>query len=139
MLSVSVYAEEYEKACQSCDFVILEKLINTGSCKEYHKYFFQNKKIGRAYEEFCVYFIPNHKYAEFWKRYLPDSNEKYIVKKEYVDNSTVTMFYEVIPKKSFRDGKKVNIDMIIDNEKYHFQLREIDKNTEIISCYNNIE
>ena len=35
-------------------------------------------------------------------------------------------------------GKKANIEMIIDNEKYYFQLKEIDGGTEISSCYSII-
>lgn len=136
LLGISVYAEEYEKACPTCDFVIIESSSNVNNCIEYYKYFFKNVKIGKAYEKFSSYFVPNHKYAEFWKRYLPDSNEKYFVKKEYVDNSTVTMFYEIIPKKFLKEGKKANINMVVDNEKYYFQLKEINDGTEITFCYS---
>ncbi len=140
ILNMSVYAEEYEKACPSCDFVVIEKSINTNECKEYFKYFFKDKRIGKAYEEFGAYFVPKHKYAEFWKRYLPDSNEKYFVNKEYVDNSTVSMFYEILPKKiHIKEGKKANIEMIVDNEKYYFQLKEVDGGTEITSCRSIIK
>ena len=82
VLNISAYAEVYEKACPNCDFVIMEKSVNSAECKEYFKYFFKDKRIGKAYEEFGAYFVPNHKYAEYWKRYLPDSNEKYFVNKE---------------------------------------------------------
>lgn len=140
ILNISAYAEEYEKACPNCDFVVMEKSVNTNECKEYFKYFFKDKRIGKAYEEFGSYFVPNHKYAEFWKRYLPDSNEKYFVNKEYVDNSTVSMFYEILPKKiHLKEGKKANIEMIVDNEKYYFQLREVDGGTEITSCFSFIK
>ena len=140
ILNISTYAEEYEKACTHCDFVVMEKSVNTNECKEYFKYFFKDKRIGKAYEEFGAYFVPNHKYAEFWKRYLPDSNEKYLVKKEYVNNSTVSIFYEILPKKiHLKEGKKANIEMIVDNEKYYFQLREVDSGTEITSCCSTIK
>ena len=140
VLNISAYAEVYEKACPNCDFVIMEKSVNSAECKEYFKYFFKDKRIGKAYEEFGAYFVPNHKYAEYWKRYLPDSNEKYFVNKEYVNNSTVSMFYEILPKKiHIKEGKKANIEMIVDNEKYYFQLREVDGGTEITSCYSIIK
>ena len=127
ILNISTYAEEYEKACTHCDFVVMEKSVNTNECKEYFKYFFKDKRIGKAYEE-------------FWKRYLPDSNEKYLVNKEYVNNSTVSIFYEILPKKiHLKEGKKANIEMIVDNEKYYFQLREVDSGTEITSCCSIIK
>lgn len=137
LVNTAVFAADYEKACPACDFVVIEKAVNKYNCTEYYKYFFQGKKIGKSYEEFGAFFVPNHKYAEFWKRYLPDSNEKYFVNKEYVNNSNVSMFYEIIPKKiSLKEGKKANIEMIVDNEKYYFQLREVDNGTEISSCYS---
>ncbi len=122
-------------------FIIISFLILNISvyAEEYVKYFFKDKRIGKAYEEFGDYFVPTHKYAEFWKRYLPDSNEKYFVNKEHVNNSTVSIFYEILPKKiHIKEGKKANIEMIIDNEKYYFQLKEIDGGTEISSCYSII-
>lgn len=140
ILNSSLYATEYEKVCPECNFVLIEKSINKDSCDTYYKYFFKNQKIGKAYEEFCSYFVPTYKYAEFLKRYLPDSNEKYFVNKEYVDNSTVTIFYEIKPKKiHIKEGKKANIEMIVDNEKYYFQLMEINNGTEISSCYSIIK
>lgn len=131
----SVFA--YEKACPTCNFVVIEKSVNTKECKEYYKYFFEKKKIDKAYEEFGAYFVPNHKYAEYWKRFLPESNEKYTVDKQYVNNSYVMMFYEIIPKKiHIKEGKKANIEMVVDKERYYFQLQEVDNGTEISSCYS---
>lgn len=136
----SAFAEEYEKACPTCNFIVIEKAVNTNDCKEYYKYFFKDKKIGKAYEEFGSYFVPNHKYAEFWKRFLPDSNEKYFVNKEHVNNANVSMFYEILPKKiHIKEGKKANIEMIVDSERYYFQLREVEGGTEISSCYSIIK
>ena len=37
-----------------------------------------------------------------------------------------------------KNVSKANIEMIIDNEKYYFQLKEIDGGTEISSCYSII-
>lgn len=131
----SVFA--YEKACPTCNFVVIEKSVNTKECKEYYKYFFKKKKIDKAYEEFGAYFVPNHKYAEYWKRFLPESNEKYTVDKQYVNNSYVMMFYEIIPKKiHIKEGKKANIEMVVDKERYYFQLQEVDNGTEISLCYS---
>lgn len=131
----SVFA--YEKACPTCNFVVIEKSVDTKECKEYYKYFFEKKKIDKAYEEFGAYFVPNHKYAEYWKRFLPESNEKYTVDKQYVNNSYVMMFYEIIPKKiHIKEGKKANIEMVVDKERYYFQLQEVDNGTEISSCYS---
>lgn len=131
----SVFA--YEKACPTCNFVVIEKSVDTKECKEYYKYFFEKKKIDKAYEEFGAYFVPNHKYAEYWKRFLPESNEKYTVDKQYVNNSYVMMFYEIIPKKiHIKEGKKANIEMVVDKERYYFQLQEVDNGTEILSCYS---
>ncbi len=131
----SVFA--YEKACPTCNFVVIEKSVNTKECKEYYKYFFEKKKIDKAYDEFGAYFVPNHKYAEYWKRFLPESNEKYTVDKQYVNNSYVMMFYEIIPKKiHIKEGKKANIEMVVDKERYYFQLQEVDNGTEISSCYS---
>lgn len=131
----SVYA--YEKACPTCDFYIIEKAENKDNCTEYTKYFFEKKKIGKSYEEFGAYFVPNHKYAEYWKRYLPDSNEKYTVDKKHVNNSYVMLFYEIIPKKiHIKEGKKANLEMVVDKERYYFQLREVENGTEITSCYS---
>ena len=131
----SIFA--YEKACPTCNFVVIEKSVNTKECKEYYKYFFEKKKIDKAYDEFGAYFVPNHKYAEYWKRFLPESNEKYTVDKQYVNNSYVMMFYEIIPKKiHIKEGKKANIEMVVDKERYYFQLQEVDNGTEISSCYS---
>ena len=131
----SVFA--YEKACPTCNFVVIEKSVNTKECKEYYKYFFEKKKIDKAYDEFGAYFVPNHKYAEYWKRFLPESNEKYTVDKQYVNNSYVMMCYEIIPKKiHIKEGKKANIEMVVDKERYYFQLQEVDNGTEISSCYS---
>lgn len=133
--SFSVFA--YEKACPTCNFVVIEKSANTKECKEYYKYFFEKKRIDKAYEEFGAYFVPNHKYAEYWKRFLPESNEKYTVDRQYVNNSYVMMFYEIIPKKiHIKEGKKANIEMVVDKERYYFQLQEVDNGTEISSCYS---
>ncbi len=136
LLLFSVFVQASEKACPSCDFVITEKSVNINNCNKYTKYFFENKKIGKSYEQFAAYFVPNHTYAEFWKRYLPDSNEKYAVDKKYVDGAFVSMFYEIIPKKiHIKEGKKANIEMVVDNERYYFQLKEVEKGTEISECY----
>ena len=64
ILNISVYAEEYVKACPNCDFVIVEKSVNTNNCKEYFKYF--NDKA-----------LFNEKFNEYLKRdwiYLTDDN-----------------------------------------------------------------
>ncbi|MDE7168935.1 MAG: hypothetical protein K2N67_01945 [Mucispirillum sp.] len=126
-----------EKACPECDFLIIEKAENTGDCITYHKYFFEGKKIGKAYEALGAYFAPNHKYGEFWKRYLPETREKYIVNKELTDNVTVMMVYDIIPKtKHVREGKKANIEMIADKENHYFELRETENGVEISYCYS---
>lgn len=136
-ISMVFSAYAYEKACPTCDFYIIEKAENKDNCTEYTKYFFEKKKIGKSYEEFGAYFVPNHKYAEYWKRYLPDSNEKYTVDKKHVNNSYVMLFYEIIPKKiHIKEGKKANLEMVVDKERYYFQLREVENGTEIISCYS---
>ena len=47
------------------------------------------------------------------------------------------MFYEIIPKKiHIKEGKKANIEMVVDKERYYFQLQEVDNGTEISSCYS---
>lgn len=143
LLHLNIYlfaAENYEKACATCDFVIIEKGNNKNECDEYYKYFFEKKKIGKAYEELGAYFIPSHKYAEFWKRYLPDNSEQYFVDKAYTDNITVAMNYEIIPKtKHIKEGKKANIKMTLGNERFYFQLAEITGGTEITYCYKFIK
>ncbi len=140
LFNASAFALDLEKACDTCDFFIIEKAENKNNCIEYNKYFFQGKKINKSYEEFCRYFVPNHKYAEFFKRYLPESNERYVVAPEHSDNSTVSFFYELVPKqKSIKEGKRANVEMIIDNERYYFQLQEVNNGTEISSCYNHIK
>ena len=36
----------------------------------------------------------------------------------------------------FKEGKKANIEMVVDKERYYFQLQEVDNGTEISSCYS---
>lgn len=135
LFTITAYANE--KACPTCDFVVIEKANNTEDCINYTKYFFEKKKIGKSYEEFAEYFVPNHSYADFWKRFLPDSNESYEVAKQYTEGNKVTMFYEIIPKKiHIKEGKKANITMTVNNDKYYFQLREVDGGTEISMCFS---
>lgn len=137
LLFICFSAFAYDKACPTCDFYVIEKAQNKDNCTEYIKYFFENKRIGKSYEELGAYFVPNHKYAEYWKRFLPESNEKYTVDKKYVNNSYVMLFYEIIPKKiHIKEGKKANLEMIVDKERYYFQMQEVDNGTEITSCYS---
>ncbi len=126
-----------EKACPVCNFDLIEKAVNIKGCEKYSKYFFPDQKISKAYENFAAYFVPQHTYAEFWKKYLPDSNEKYTVDKKYVDNHYIQLSYEIIPKKiHLKEKKKANIEMQIDNSSYYFQLREVDGGTEISECFS---
>lgn len=138
IFSIPLYALNIgDKARDNCNFTVIDMASNTDNCTEYYKYSFKDKNIYKAYDEFGRYFVPAHKYAVYWKRYLPFEREKYVVNKELVDNKYVLIAYDVKPKvKSIREGKRVNIEFVVDKERYFFELREVQGGTEISSCYS---
>lgn len=136
--SISLYALNIgDKPCDTCNFVITEMSQNKDNCTEYYKYFFKDMKIYKSYEEFGKYYVSKNKYGMYLKRFLPFEKEKYQVNKELVDNNTVIVTYNIIPKtKSIREGKKADIEFYVENSnKDYFELREVNGGTEISACY----
>lgn len=121
----------------AADMAVLESMQGKDGCDSYILYHFPKQKIGKAYETFAAFFVPKHKYAEYWKRFLPEEKLKYIVNKENVDNRYVMLAYNIIPKeKHVREHKRAEIEMVVDKERYFFKLGETDNGTNISQCYN---